>query len=179
MPRLPHILPVALLLLANPLAAQQSLADEALAHSVDQLRASIGTWDVETSFVSPDGSVGRVVAGTYEFSWVVPDRVVSGRSAIPSLAQAAGILFYIREQTREIEMVSVGTDGRLWVMTGPLGSEVRQTPEYETPDGGTGALRFTRFNVQPDSFESKKEYTSDGGRTWTQGNHQSFRRRSG
>lgn len=170
---------ILLLTLPDALVAQGAPSAEALSHSVEQLRHAVGTWDVTTSFLGPDGSIARSVQGTYEFDWVVPDRVVGGRSAIPELGQAGGILFYVRERTGEIEMISVGADGRLWVMTGPLGGEVRQTPEYPTEDGGRGALRFTRYNVLPDSFESKMEYTSDGGRTWTQGNHQTFRRRAG
>jgi hypothetical protein len=118
------------------------------------------------------------VAGTYDFTWVVPDRVIRGRSEIPELDQVAAILFYIRESQRVIEMVSVAADGRLWVMTGDLGGDVRQTPEYATAEGGRGALRFTRYNVESDSFESKMEYTDDGGLSWTQGNHQTFRRRA-
>ena len=167
---------VLLFALPLPLVGQQDRTANALARSVEQLRSSIGTWDVTTRFLSPDGSIARSAQGTYEFEWIVPDRVVSGRSAIPELGQAAGILFYIREQSQEIEMVSVSADGRLWVMTGPLGGEVRETPEYETQSGGREALRFTRYDVLADSFESKMEYTNDGGRTWIQGNHQSFRR---
>jgi hypothetical protein len=145
--------------------------------SVAELRESIGVWDVRTEVIGPQGEIARVAQGTYDFSWVVPDRVVIGRSESPELGQASGILFYIREAEGEIEMVSVGADGRLWVMTGTLGSDTRRTPEYATADGGRGALRFTRFNVAPDSFESRMEHTEDGGETWLPGNHQVFTRR--
>lgn len=151
-------------------------ADSALAHAVESLRHAAGRWEVETEFLNEDGSVAQAVQGTYEFSWVVPDRVLSGRSEILELSQVSGILFYVNEKKQAIEMASVGADGRLWVMTGALGTETRLTPEYETADGGTGQLRFTRFNVAQDAFESKMEYTSDGGKTWLPGNHQSFRR---
>jgi hypothetical protein len=115
----------------------------------------------------------------YELSWVVPDRVVSGRSEIPELKQVSAILFYVNETHKTIEMVSVGSDGRLWVMTGPLGQEVRMTNEFLTAAGGKGMLRFTRFNIAPDRFESRMEYTEDGGVTWKPGNHQVFRRAAG
>ncbi len=39
-------------------------------------------------------------------------------------------------------------------------------------------LRFTRFNVAADSFESRMEYTDDDGETWKPGNHQTFHRAS-
>ena len=60
----------------------------------------------------------RRVPGTCEFTWVVPDRVVSGRREMPDQLLASGIFFYVSEARRQIEMVSVGPDGRLWVMTG-------------------------------------------------------------
>jgi len=162
--------------LCTAVADDSSLGGEALQNSVDQLRNAIGRWDVETEFIGEDGEVSRRVDGTYTFEWVVQDRVVSGRSEIPELQQAAGILFYVRESSEEIEMVSVGADGRLWIMTGPLGDETRTTREFDTRDGGKGQLRFTRFNISDDAFESRMDYTTDGGQTWAQGNHQQFKR---
>lgn len=156
--------------------AQESPDADALQHSIEQLRSSIGRWQVTTEYLNPDGSVARSVEGSYEFSWIVPDRVVTGKSEIPELGQTSGILFYIDEARREIEMSAVGADGKLWVMTGPLGGEVRTTPDYRTAEGGTGRLRFTRFQVTADAFESRMEYTEDGGATWRAGNHQRFRR---
>jgi hypothetical protein len=170
---------VACFLFGMPAVGQTPPDPEALAHSIEQLRASVGTWDTTTEFLNDDGSVARSVEGTYQFSWVVPDRVLSGRTEIPELGQASGILFYVNPTRGTIEMVSVGGDGNLWVMTGPLGGEERTTQEYPAADGGTGRLRFTRFNVAPDSFESRMEYTDDGGRSWKPGNHQRFQRRSG
>lgn len=73
-------------------------------------------------------------------------------------------------------MVSVAEDGRLWIMTGKLGSDTRYSQTYATEDGGAGQLRFTRYNVAENSFESKMEYTNDDGETWILGNHQVFRR---
>lgn len=164
---------------ATTTSAQAPREDAALRHSVEQLRSSIGRWDVTTQFLRPDGSVAKSVKGTYEFSWVVPDRVVSGRSEIPELGQASGLLFYVNEKARQIEMSSVAGDGKLWIMTGPLGGETRTTQSYKTDKGGVGRLRFTRFNVAKDAFESRMEYTEDDGRTWTPGNHQVFRRAAG
>jgi len=173
-----RILLLSSLLLAPPIAAPAQTPREPtpMERSVDQLRSAIGRWAVTTEFLNEDGSVARSVEGTYEFSWVVPDRVVSGRSDIPALTQTAAILFFVNEKEAVIEMVSVGADGRLWEMTGPLGGEVRTTPEFRTADGGAGQLRFTRYNVSADAFESRMEYTTDGGTTWLPGNHQRFTR---
>jgi len=158
--------------------ANAQAADDpgALQQSVEQLRSSIGRWDVTTEFLNEDGSAAKTVTGTYEFTWVIPDRVVSGKSDIPELKQVSAILFYVNETKQLIEMVSVGADGNLWIMTGALGEEVRTTKEFTTASGGTGQLRFTRYNISADSFESKMDYTEDGGETWLPGNHQSFRR---
>lgn len=151
-------------------------ADEAMEHSIAQLRHAAGRWEVVTDFLGQDGAVSRSVTGSYEFGWVVPDRVLSGRSEIPELQQVVGLLFYIDPADREIEMVSVGADGKLWIMSGPLGEEERYSREFQTQEGKTARLRFTRFNVSDDAFESRMDYTEDGGETWSPGNHQFFRR---
>lgn len=165
-----------LVLLSVPVLAEETTDIDALQISVDELRAAQGKWGVVTEFLNPDGSVAKSVTGNYEFNWVVPDRILSGQTNIPELQQTSAILFYINAKDSKIEMVSVGPDGKLWIMTGALGGDQRMTQEYATPDGGSGQLRFTRYNVKEDSFESKMEYTSDGGETWVMGNHQLFKR---
>jgi hypothetical protein len=167
---------VGLLGVPTALLAQENPNPQALQISVDELRNAVGRWEVVTDFLNADGSVARSVTGTYEFTWVVPDRVVSGRSEIPELQQASGILFYISEARQRIEMVSVGRDGHLWIMTGPLGGNHRITEPFKTADGGTQQLRFTRSNVATNEFESRMEYSDDGGKSWKPGNHQRFRR---
>ncbi|MCJ7558872.1 MAG: hypothetical protein MUP90_18430 [Gammaproteobacteria bacterium] len=153
-------------------------AGAALAHSIEQLRSSIGFWNVTTELLNPDANVSESIEGTYEFVWVIPDRVVSGKSVVPGQNQVSAILFYVSERKGTIEMLSVGADGNLWIMTGPLGGEERRTQAFKTQGGGSGQLKFTRYNVLQDSFESKMEYTEDGGKTWKPGNHQLFRRSS-
>jgi hypothetical protein len=171
------LLSAAMLVASSSLLPAQTPADPAaLEHSVEQLRSTVGTWSVVTDFLQPDGTVGRSGAGTYQFAWVVPNRVLAGVNDIPALQQKTGILFYINESKSIIEMVAVGADGTLWIMTGPLGGETRYTQEFGTANGGTGQLRFTRYNVSADAFESKMEHTEDGGATWNPGNHQQFRR---
>lgn len=168
----------AMILLAGPVSVGAQAPDSAaLAHSTAELQHVVGTWDVVTHFLKPDGSLAREAAGTYAFGWVLPDRIVSGVATQPDMGTVSGILFYLRPGTAEIEMVSVGPDGKLWVMTGPLGGDTRTTQPYPTADGGTGRLRFTRFNVNADRFESRMEWSEDGGTTWVPGNHQVFVRR--
>lgn len=165
------------LLLASLVAIPAAQADdEALQYSVSEIRHAIGDWDVVTEFLAEDGSVRNSAEGNYSFSWVVEDRVATGTNAIPAAGIRSGILFYINEAAEIIEMVAVGPDGRLWIMTGPLGGSTRYSQEYEDSSGGTGQLRFTRYNVSEDGFESRMEYTDDGGKTWRPGNHQVFRR---
>ncbi|MCB1042169.1 MAG: hypothetical protein KDC35_04490 [Acidobacteria bacterium] len=142
--------------------------------SVQELRDVVGTWQVTTEFLNGDGSVAATFQGTYEFEWVIEDHVLSGKTSIPELEMVSAILFYVNE--RDIQMVSVGKDGKLWIMTGPLGGDTRMTEPYQSEDGTTRQLRFTRFNVTADQFESRMEITSDGGNTWLPGNHQVFKR---
>ena len=71
------------------------------------------------------------------------------------------------------------SDGQLWVLTGPAGGETRGTPPTALPDGRKVQLRFTRFNVSANSFESRMETSYDGGASWRPGNHQSFKRAAG
>lgn len=146
--------------------------------AVAQLRSTRGAWDVTTEFLKPDGSTARTAKGTYVFDWVVEDRVLKGESAIPELETKAGILFSIDEAAGQIVMASVGRDGHLWVMTGPADGETRTTPDTTMPNGSTMRLRFTRFNVTPDRFESRMEVSGDGGASWQPGNHQVFVRRT-
>lgn len=161
---------------ATPTSAQP-VVSAAMDHSIRQLQESHGAWDVTTKFFKPDGSVAIAAAGTYNFEWVIKDRLLRGVSEIPELDNRSAILFYVSESKGFIEMVSVGKDGHLWVMTGPAGSEVRTTSDVAMSDGSKMRLRFTRYNVTPDRFESKMEVSTDGGVTWTPGNHQVFLRR--
>jgi len=156
----------------------QSNAQAALEHSVRQLRDTHGSWNVTTQFLNADGSVAKQAAGTYVFEWVVEDRLLAGVSDMPELGNKSGILFYVNDQKGLIEMASVGKDGHLWVMTGPAGEETRVTPDTPMSDGSTMKLRFTRYNIMPNRFESRMEFSRDGGLTWTPGNHQVFLRSS-
>jgi len=160
-----------------PSAAQMSHADS-VARGVEQLRHAIGEWSATTEFLREDGTAARTVEGTYRFQWVVPDRVITGQSEIPDLGQRSGILFYVSEAKGIVEMVSVGADGDLWVMTGPIAGETRSTRPKTMPDGTLLELRFTRFEVTADGFKSRMEYSTDGGRSWKPGNRQVFRRRA-
>lgn len=146
----------------------------AFAESVEQLRHVAGRWNVTTTQFRDDGGVAQRQDGIYQFDWIVPDRVLSGRASTPATGQTSGILFYVNEKRATIEMASVGADGHLWVMTGPAGGEVRTTPPTAMSDGSRMQLRFTRFNVTPDRFESRMEVTTDGGSNWRAGNHQLF-----
>ncbi len=172
-----HWRAVAVALLAWPAASLAEAAEDPpsqIAAAVAQLRQAVGLWNVTTTQYAEDGSVANVADGTYRFDWVVPDRVLSGRSDIPALQQSSGILFYVNERRATIEMVSVGADGHLWVMTGPAGGETRTTPLTPLTDGRRMQLRFTRSDVEQDRFESRMEISMDGGATWRAGNHQVF-----
>jgi hypothetical protein len=163
-------------MLAMPFAEATEITSPAMSGAVQQLRHVVGLWDVTTTQYDDKGAVARVASGTYRFDWVVPDRVLSGRSDIPEWRQSAGMLFYVNPTRSTIEMTSVGEDGQLWVMSGPAGGETRTTPPTPLADGRKLQLRFTRFNVSQDCFEARMETSYDGGASWKPGNHQKFRR---
>ena len=114
-------------MLAMPLAEATEMANPAMTSAVAQLRHAVGLWDVTTTQYDEKGAVAGVAKGTYRFDWVVPDRVLSGRSDIPEWRQSAGMLFYVNPTRSTIEMTSVSPDGQLWVMSGPAGAETRTT----------------------------------------------------
>jgi len=161
-------------LLAVPFAEAGESPPSQLTAAVAQLRQAVGLWDVTTTQYGEDGAVAGVAAGTYRFDWIVADRVLAGRSDIPEMKQSSGILFYVNERRSTIEMASVGADGHLWVMTGPAGGETRTTPPTPLADGRSMQLRFTRYAITPDRFESRMEVSLDGGESWKPGNHQLF-----
>ena len=145
-------LAVVLSFLVLPFAGATETAPLGFDTAVQQLRSAVGLWDVETTQFAEDGAVARVACGTYRFDWVVPDRVLAGRSNVPDWKETSGILFYVNERRSTIEMASVDADGELQVM------------------------RVTRFNVGPDRLEARMEVSTDGGNSWKPGHHQVFRR---
>ena len=156
---------------------QPAAGEIAVGPGVAELRHVVGEWDVRTEFLNPDGSVARAVNGSYAFEWVVPDAIVRGIARQPEMNSVSAVLLYVRPAARQIEMVSVDQNGVRWVMTGEEGSDVRATADRTMSDGSRLRLRFTRFAIAPDRFESRMDFSADGGATWTQGNRQVFLRR--
>ncbi|MGQ0385165.1 MAG: hypothetical protein ACT4UP_10850 [Gammaproteobacteria bacterium] len=167
-------LSASLVLAFAPLSGEaMETAASSLAEGVDQLRHAVGTWNVTTIRYREDGKVAERLNGTYQFEWVVPDRVVSGRANIPSIGPMSGLLFYYNERRGTLEIASVGADGQLVVMTGAPGEELR-TSAPPAADGSKRQLRFTRFNVERNCFESRLDVSTDGGASWRPGNHLRF-----
>jgi hypothetical protein len=157
-----------------PVAAAGALTPPTLDAAVGQLRQAAGRWNVTTTRYADNGAVAAVATGTWSFDWVVPDRVLSGRSAIPDWNQSAGMLFYLNERIFTLEMAQVGADGQLVVMSGPAGTETRSTAPVALPDGRRLVQRHTRYAVTADRFEAKMEMSYDGGQSWKLGYRQLF-----
>jgi len=160
--------------LVIPIAHAGGFVPPALETAVKQLRQAAGRWNVTTTRFADNGAVTAVATGTWTFDWVVPDRVLSGRSAIPDWNQSAGMLFYLNERHFTLEMAQVGSDGQLLVMSGPAGAESRTTAPVALPDGRRMLQRHTRYGVSADRFESRVETSYDGGASWKPGYHQLF-----
>lgn len=166
----------ALLLAASPGPASAA-PPPASAHAspgLAELRHVVGAWRVRTDFLDADGAVARTADGTYEFEWAIADAVVRGIGRQPAPGGATAILLYVRPAAGEIEMVAVDQAGTRWVMTGREGSDVRTTGDRPMSDGSRMRLRFTRYDVAPDRFRSRMDYSTDGGATWIEGNRQTF-----
>lgn len=161
-------------LLFMPLAHATGTAPPGLESAVQQLRQAAGRWNVTTTRYAENGAVAAVATGTWTFDWIVPDRVLSGRSAIPDWNQSAGLLFYLNERLVTLEMAQVGSDGQLLVMVGPAGADSRTTEPVALPDGRRMVQRHTRYGVTADRFESRIDTSYDGGASWRPGYHQLF-----
>lgn len=160
--------------LTLPLAHASALTPPELDAAVEQLRQAAGRWSVTTTRYADNGSVAAVATGTWSFDWVVPDRVLSGRSVIPDWSQSAGMLFYLNERFFTLEMAQVGSDGQLVVLSGPASAASRKTAVIPLPDGRRMVQRHTRYGVTRDKFEAKLETSYDGGQSWKLGYHQLF-----
>ncbi|MBX3703691.1 MAG: hypothetical protein KF822_07955 [Steroidobacteraceae bacterium] len=173
-------LPASLLLACSPLGAEaMETPASALAEGIDQLRQTVGTWNVTTTQYRSDGTIARKVSGTWQFEWVVPDRVISGRSVIPALGEISGMLFYVNERRAALEFAQVDADGQLRVLSGGTGGELRTAGPVAAADGSSVQLRMKRFNVAADCFESRVEVSTDGGASWRPDQHQRFVRARG
>ncbi|MEZ5708973.1 MAG: hypothetical protein R3E02_06250 [Blastomonas sp.] len=174
-------IPLAWALLGTSVVSAQDAKAEAstaqISPALEQLRHVVGEWDVTTTFIGEDGAPSAPYEGHYSFEWVIEDAVLQGVSDIPALSLRSAITFYLRPSAGQIEMISVGQDGIPWTMTGDVNSEVRETANRPMSDGSTLKLRFIRFNVEQDRFESRMERSLDGGETWQRANHQVFTRR--
>lgn len=157
-----------------PFAEASETAPPALATAVQQLRQAAGRWNVTTTRYAENGAVAAVATGTWNFDWVVPDRVLAGRSVIPDWNQTAGMLFYLNERMFTLEMAQVGADGQLVVMSGPAGTETRTTEAIAMQDGRRMLQRHTRYGFTTNRFEAKMELSYDGGANWKPGYHQVF-----
>ena len=162
-----------------PLADASEIESTPLSSAVQQLRHSVGIWSVTTTQFDDKGEVARVGSGTYRFDWVVPDRVLSGRSDMAEWKQSAGMLFYVNPERSTIEMTSVGPDGQLWVMTGPAGGETRTTAADRAagrPQGCSSGSRASTCRPTasvPHGSELRRR------RELAPGNHQTFKRAAG
>jgi hypothetical protein len=160
--------------LVMPLAQASEILPPALESAVQQLRQAAGRWNVTTTRYADNGAVAAVATGTWTFDWVVPDRVLAGRSTIPDWNHSAGMLYYLNERHFTLELAQVGSDGQLLVMSGPAGAESRTTEPVPMPDGRRMVQRHTRYGVSADRFESRIETSYDGGASWKPGYHQLF-----
>jgi hypothetical protein len=168
---------VAILFFACTFASAQAKFDvDAREAATELLRSSVGKWETTAEFFNPNGTVAGAFAGTTELAWLTPGKVISGKSEYPQLKLVTGLMVYINEAKGQVEMASVGGDGNLLVVSGPLGSAELRSEPVRFSDTVVGRLKFTRLNVTANSFDTRTEISDDGGKTWKMMNRQKFKR---
>ena len=167
-----------LIFLAVPLAGQEPREEEPLPVEARQrLDYAIGSWVSKTESLNQRGEVVRTSFSEDQRRFVIEDRIVE----ITGLLRASGKAFraweYYDERSGKYSLTSINRDGRLMTMSGDLEGEFQWTTEpMENPNGGTLMVRFTHYDIEPDSFKALGEISRDGGETWTAFSRQTLTR---
>lgn len=147
--------------------------------SVAELRATFGNWTVETSTFDPNGELTGQVAENCRFDWLEVDRVLTGRMETSDGAAVTAVQICLDRARHRLELSTVGSDGRLWTLTGEPGSDSRLSGEFEKDDGRKYRLRITCRILPDGALEWTTAQTTDGGQTWLPEKTRVFRRPTG
>jgi hypothetical protein len=158
-------LPAVLGLLAGSVVAQN--ADHA-AEAQQRLDYLIGSWDVISDVLDPNGNVMRT-----RRSFDVTEPLIGNKVLLTTSHAADGTirksLRFYDEQENTFYQIDVGAAGDVYVLTGGM-EEYVMTTQPRSTRRGTIMYRFQHTNIQPNSFEATMETSRDGGETWTRSN---------
>lgn len=144
-----------------------------------RLNYAIGIWDSKTESLDRDGNVIKTTHSESERKFVIEDRVVEIAGVLKESGKTFRAWEYYDVESGKYTLTSIDRKGRLFTMSGDLGEEFQWTSEpQKRPDGSSFAMRFTHYDIEPDSFTALGEISRDGGKTWRAFTRQSMTRRS-
>jgi len=138
----------------------------------ERMRYLNGRWKVRTEFLDPNGKVIQTTNYLSEAHWLIQDRVVLLTHDAPEQGVLSKAMVFWSTDDKKFELVDVNQKGELWFLSGDLDEEVFTSAPKKMPNGRDIILKFTHFNIQPETFEVYMEYSYDDGATWTRGQHQ-------
>ena len=132
-----------------------------------RLDYTVGSWVSKTESLDKNGKVVRTTYSETERRFVIDDRVVEISGVTKETGQSFRAWEYYDVEKGLYTLTSIDREGRLFTMSGELGEEFRWTSENrKRADGSSFAMRFTHYDIEPDSFTALGEISGDGGRTW-------------
>lgn len=164
---------LALISAAGPATAQDDVLPDV---ARERLEYAIGEWDIVGERIRRDGSVGEVTEGGQVATWLVPGKIVQMADRDPN---GGGRSWWVYDVAAEAwTLLSIGVEqGAVWVLKGNLDEWVITSEPRMRPDGSSVIIRFTHYDIEPDSFRALQEVSRDDGETWTAVFRQTLTRR--
>lgn len=174
-----HTVILGLVIIATPLTGQEPREDEPIpAEARKRLDYAIGKWVSKTEGLNQRGEVVRTSYSEDQRRFVIDDRIVEISGVMRESGNAFRAWEYYDERTGKYSLTSINSKGQVMTMSGGLEGEFRWTSEEQKrPDGSSFLMRFTHYDIQPDSFKALGEYSKDGGKTWIPFSRQHLTRR--
>lgn len=123
----------------------------------------LGTWDLETTVVGPDGKEAKG-KGSNKISRILESQVIQEQFDMPSLKGISVSVFSQRDGVWRQTWVD-NQGGYIPLTGGKQGNDfVLTTPV--NPRRPNASNRMTFYNITRDSFDWKWEGSLDGGKTW-------------
>ncbi|MEZ5330605.1 MAG: hypothetical protein R2991_00830 [Thermoanaerobaculia bacterium] len=152
----------------TPLAA---LAQDAPAspppEAVRRMEHVLGRWESTWEWVDAEGTVVYVEHGTETGRWALEGRLLELTTEIEGRdGPSKGWMFWNAPAER-FQLVSVGWDGDLWILSGGLEEYVIASEPKAMPDGKTLQIRFTHGEAGPDTLTAVMEMRGSSEEPWT------------
>lgn len=160
----------------GPAAAQQS-DDGLAAEAVSILQDELGSWDSRWERLDADGNVTSVTEGVETFLPLNGERVHLLKTHIPAMNQTSNGLRFYNPVEKRLMLISVGADGRHFILREEVGGNVVLSDPYMSRNGSETILRFTTTSATENEKIIDHEFSTDGGKSWTLFRRQTMTRR--